>query len=239
MKTKINEVIKFPTNIQELRRVEDTFVQLRRRRPFPNVIGCVDGTHISIPGPAHDNSYYNRKGFHSIVLQGVCDGRQKFLDIFAGYPGSCNDAKVWNESPMGRSLAEGSINLGTYHLLGDKAYPLKTYLLTPYRDNGNLTARHRQFNTILSSTRVVIEQAYGRLKGMFRRLKYCHAYKIENFSNLVMAACMLHNIGIDLGIQEDFNIEEEQEDDEEEENDDVELSGTVKRNEYFIQLTQV
>ena len=37
---------------------------------FPNVIGCVDGTHIPIIAPSVDEvDYVNRKSFHSINVQ--------------------------------------------------------------------------------------------------------------------------------------------------------------------------
>lgn len=41
---------------------------------FPNVIGCIDGTHVRIQAPSVDeNAFVNRKGYHSINVQGVCD----------------------------------------------------------------------------------------------------------------------------------------------------------------------
>lgn len=61
--------IKWPEG-NELQETVAGFNQFREN-PFPNVAGCVDGTHILIPGPQNDNSYYNRKGTHSVILQ-VC-----------------------------------------------------------------------------------------------------------------------------------------------------------------------
>ena len=44
------------------------------RGGFPCVIGCVDGTHVRLQAPSkHENNYVNRKGFHSINVQGVCN----------------------------------------------------------------------------------------------------------------------------------------------------------------------
>ena len=41
---------------------------------FPNVNGAIDGTHIRIQAPTSDEaSYVNRKGYHSINVQAVCD----------------------------------------------------------------------------------------------------------------------------------------------------------------------
>nr|CAH7732315.1 unnamed protein product [Callosobruchus chinensis] len=59
---------------------------------FPNVIGCIDCTHIQ---PATDpESYINRKKVYSIQMQTVCDSIQKLTDIFIGYPGSVHDAHI-------------------------------------------------------------------------------------------------------------------------------------------------
>jgi len=41
---------------------------------FPYVVGCVDGSHIRIQAPSVDEpAFVNRKGFHSINMQAVCD----------------------------------------------------------------------------------------------------------------------------------------------------------------------
>ena len=38
------------------------------------VIGLIDGCHLEIPTQLHDKAAnINRKGFSSIILQGICD----------------------------------------------------------------------------------------------------------------------------------------------------------------------
>lgn len=62
------EFIKWP-NLEE---AEYTWKDIETKYKFPKVIGAIDGTHIRINKPKeHDESYINRKGFHSIQLQ-VC-----------------------------------------------------------------------------------------------------------------------------------------------------------------------
>jgi hypothetical protein len=53
--------------------------------------------------------YYNRKGFHSVVLQPVVDQEYKFLNIFVGWPGSCHDARIFTNSKIFVKGEEGSL----------------------------------------------------------------------------------------------------------------------------------
>ena len=40
----------------------------------PGVIGCVDGTHVRIQVSSEDEAVYvNRKGWHSVNVQAICD----------------------------------------------------------------------------------------------------------------------------------------------------------------------
>jgi len=78
-------------------------------------------------------------------------------------------------------------------LLGDPAYPLLSWLIKPYHDNGNLTRAQKYFNQRLSKARVSVECAFGRLKGMWRCRKRLDVH-LENVANIVTACCVLHNI---------------------------------------------
>lgn len=86
------------------------------------------------------------------------------------------------------------------YLLGDSAYPLREFIMVPFRDNGHLTPNQRKFNKRLSSSRVVIEQAFGRLKGLFRRLKYLNAVRLQYTKYIILTCCILHNVSLRDGI---------------------------------------
>ncbi|XP_077551269.1 uncharacterized protein LOC144166230 [Haemaphysalis longicornis] len=80
-------------------RMKRAFLSLGRRGALPDVIGAADGCHIRISTPSEsEESYYNRKKFHSIILQGICDVNMLFTDVFAGFPESAHDARVLRES---------------------------------------------------------------------------------------------------------------------------------------------
>lgn len=175
----------------------DVKAKFKEKRGFPGVLGCIDGTHIQIMPPKdHPQSYVNRKGYHSLVLQAVCTNTMMFSSCYTGWPGSCHDARVlrnsdlWNEAPLA---------CGQDHILGDGAYPLRPWLMTPYRDTGNLTREQRKYNFAHSSTRSIIERTFALLKGRFRRLHYVESRNIGTVNDIILACCTLHNISISDG----------------------------------------
>ncbi|XP_071651177.1 putative nuclease HARBI1 isoform X2 [Temnothorax longispinosus] len=222
--------IKWP-EVHEILYIQQEFAAMNG---FPGVVGVIDGCHIPISAPIeYSDSYINRKGFHSIILQGICDHRMKFIDIFAGICGSVHDARVWRLSDIKRAI---DYDVERYflqhgHLLADSAYPLSYNMLTPYRDNGHLNHIQRNYNTKLSKTRVIIERAFGMLKGRFRKLKYVYMYNTEMIPLLVLACCALHNICIE-NEDEPFDIVE---DNEYNNNNDVFIEAEEKR-EIIAQL---
>ena len=67
---------------------------------FPGVIGAIDGSHIPITPPeASLQDYQNRKKFHSIQLQAVCDADLIITDAFCGFPSHSHDSQVLCNSP--------------------------------------------------------------------------------------------------------------------------------------------
>lgn len=182
----------FWPKIADMQIVVDSFAE---RNGFPGIVGALDGTHIEIKTPGVNGaSYINRKGYASLQLQAVCNHEMIFTDVFAGFPGSCHDARVLRNSDLWEDGLQLCNNVN--NILADAAYPLRRWLMTPYRDNGHLTPQQKRFNFNLSVNRVVIERAFGLLKGRFRRLRFLDTQKIETAVDVIVVCCILHSICI-------------------------------------------
>ena len=72
---KQKQFIRWPSTAAERQEIKQGFFE---KGGFPGVIGCIDGTHVRIQGPsAHESDFVNRKGFHSINVQAICDHKGK------------------------------------------------------------------------------------------------------------------------------------------------------------------
>lgn len=90
---------------------ESTFSEMAAsnecRWGLPQSVGAIDGSHIPIIASTnyHTDSF-NRKGWHSIILQAVVDGRG---NVFTGLPGSMHDARVLRLSSLWELASRGNI----------------------------------------------------------------------------------------------------------------------------------
>lgn len=138
----------------DIGRIKDDFHDIKH---FPGVIGCIDGTHVWITAPHdHEMDFVNRKGYHSINVQVICDHIGKWIKVVAKWPGS-----AWDTMESRRIAGI---------ILGDSGYPCRNWLMTP------LLAPHTpaefRCNSAHKATRVRVEQAIGRWK---RRFHILHA----------------------------------------------------------------
>lgn len=79
------------------------------------------------------------------------------------------------------------------HIIGDSAFPLSTWLMTPYKRSNNLGEMELHHNKKLSADRVCIENTFGLIKGRWRRLFYIDVFNVAKAVEIITAACILHN----------------------------------------------
>lgn len=169
------------------------FLPRSQGKAHHNKIGCLDGSHIEILKPKESSSsYFNRKKFPSVVLQGICDARSRYIDVFVSFPGSAHDAHVLRQSPF---IKDAEVNCGGDYILSDAAYPLLPWLLAPYKHCGASFSHFKQyFNRRHSQQRVVFEHGFVILKQRFRRLYFIEADTINPSCVVILGACVLQNM---------------------------------------------
>lgn len=172
---------------------------------FPQAVGAIDGTHIPIIRPLHSAAdYYNRKGYYSILMQAMVDYRGIFMDIHIGWPGKVHDARVFANSSLYRKAQAGTLfpnwtkTIGGVNvpllILGDSAYPSLPWLIKAYHEHPNMSAAQKNFNYLQSRSRMVVENAFGRLKGRWRILLKRNDCHVSSVINMVATCVVLHNI---------------------------------------------
>ncbi|XP_015780802.1 PREDICTED: putative nuclease HARBI1 [Acropora digitifera] len=125
----------------------------------------------------------------------VFDCHGLYLSVSTGYPGSLHDARLLRLSEIFDAAENENILMEPTVVIrpligGDSAYPLKTWLLRPVKDNGTLTREQKKFNKQLSKARIVSEHAIGKTKGRWRVLDK----RLDEDSDRIPDTCVLHNI---------------------------------------------
>lgn len=194
--------LKAPSDANEWQQISNGFWEDWQ---FPHCIGAIDGKHIQIQCPqASQSVFFNYKKSFSIVLLAVCDAAYNFSIVDIGAEGSQSDGGVFRSSEFGQRLHENSLNIPNaahlpgsdvdmpYFLVGDAAFPLKSYLMKPYGGR-EISQECSIFNYRLSRARRVIENAFGILASRWRIFRHPITASIENVEKIVECAVCLHN----------------------------------------------
>ncbi|CAA0826455.1 Unknown protein [Striga hermonthica] len=140
-------------------------------------IGAIDGTIIPAWVPeGQQGSYRCRKGYLAQNVMLACDFDLKFTFALAGWEGSTNDARIFNQT-----LSDPRYNF---------PYPPPEWL-----GSNQLPGNARElFNRRHATVRNVIERNFGLLKGKFPMIKgLMPNYKVHSQIDIVIACCVLHN----------------------------------------------
>lgn len=79
------------------------------------------------------------------------------------------------------------------HIISDGIFPLKTWLMNPFQIGSGMPALEKNFNYRLSSARMTIVGAFGRLKARWRVLLRRPDVHIETMRTLIYVCFLLHN----------------------------------------------
>ena len=130
---KLSTFVKFPSNEDAILETREKFYQLCG---FPRVLGAIDCTHVRLykaPLGDAEPGFVNRKGWHSINVQLICNTNYIITDLVARWSGSVHDNFILQCSSLGRRLANDGAN-AEGHLLDDSGYAQRPWLMTPFID---------------------------------------------------------------------------------------------------------
>ena len=180
-----NSFIRCPSTHAFIQEVSYGFYQMHA---FPNVIGCIDCTHVKVTVPEkfiiNKERFRNRKNEITINVQAICDHRMRFIDLVIRWPGSTHDSRIFRESLICMRLDRYEFR--NYWLLGDSGYALRRYLMTPLRDPK--TKAEKMYNESHIKTRCIIERTFGGWKRKFPILKKGLLTRLDT-SLLIIDAC--------------------------------------------------
>lgn len=177
------------------------------------MLGSVDSTYIPIRTPANRNKsdYVNHQLQISLTLQGICNPDGTFLDVFTGPPSRIHDAKVFRLSFI-RGRLSSLCNNGQLHLVGDEAFPLSDYLMTPYKEpDGLLSQAQANYNAGLYAAHQPIRRAFRLLKQRFRQLSRLDFHQLDTAAKFTLSCCVLHNLCVNSafeGFEDDTDAED-------------------------------
>ncbi|KAG0427514.1 hypothetical protein HPB47_025442 [Ixodes persulcatus] len=180
----------------------------RHHGKLTNIVGCVDGTFVAILGPKETDtvvpaSYWCRKHHYAINVMVICDADMRIECIDPTMPGSTHDSFMWKSSWLREQLMQGRILGPGEALLGDSAYPLEPWMLTPVTNARACRQSRaiRRYNSRHASMRSVVERCIGLLKQRFRCLhKYRTLFYSPYIAGTIISACaILHNVCLYVG----------------------------------------
>lgn len=137
-----------------------------------------------------------------------------FRYVLSGAPGSCNDPSISNRSSLLEKMEQlASEGPPKFHIISDGIFPVKTWLMNPYEIRNHMPIIEENFNHRLSSARMSIECAFGRLKARWRVLLRKPDTHIRTMGKIIYVCCLLHNFCEinKQGILEDWMVESQRE----------------------------
>lgn len=142
-----------------------------------------------------DWQFVNQQGKTTLIVNIICDYDCRILALNARFPGSCHESYVYRNSAINMVLEQlyESGEIQERWLLGDSAFPLLPWLLTPFNKTEN--KKQSKFNKEHRRMRNKASRCIGLLKTRFRCL--CSDNPLKNGPveaiNIINSCVVLHN----------------------------------------------
>ena len=132
----------FPTSHEIQKEIASHFSE-KSSVGFDNCGGLIDGLLIWTSKPIKSileiaklgakKFFCGRKKRFGLNMQGICDHRQRFVDIDISHPASTSDYLVFGTSPICNFLEKPGFLCKGLSIYGDNAYINTPYMTTPFK----------------------------------------------------------------------------------------------------------
>lgn len=128
-----------------------------------------------------------------LCSQCVVNGNLQFIDVEAGFSGRAHDMGIFKGTVLG--IYGHEVIWSGYYLLADSGYAHRNFMLRPFDTTPDMPATAEKTNYLISSSRMVVERAFGVLKHRFRALLTgITVYDVNEAATWFVVAVILHNI---------------------------------------------
>ncbi|XP_063829874.1 putative nuclease HARBI1 [Ostrinia nubilalis] len=165
---------------------------------IPNVVGCIDCTHVPIMPPNDDRKAHFNKSYHSKKVQIICDSDCNILSVEASAGGALSCDAVLNRHAVRVDL-DSLNNAGEQcWLIGGPFYTQKPYIMTPIpkMTKKSPITPEKYYSNLHTQTFSAVTETIKQLKSRWKCLQATCNKQIEppSVTMIVVACCVLHNI---------------------------------------------
>ena len=189
---------------EKMRNVAKDFEEGCRCGAFQGCIGALDGWLVKIKKPSSKDGvkfpgdFFSRKGFYAINVQVLVDRKKRVLYKSILCRGAEHDSSAFKASDLYSLLMEKKADLqeqGLY-MIGDSAYSIRSFIIVPY-DNAFHGTGEDTFNFYHSSSRIVVECAFGEIDMRWGILWKPLRFSLKKSTKVIDACLRLHNFIVD------------------------------------------
>ncbi|XP_068622553.1 putative nuclease HARBI1 [Battus philenor] len=165
---------------------------------MPNVVGCIDCTHVPIARPDDDQKRHFNKSYHSKKVQIICDSDLNIISVEAKPGGSFSHDAILNQHAVRIDLQSLNHSGEQCWLIASPHYSQKTYLMTPVPKitKKSPVSPDKYYTNIHSQTHQAVTETIKQLKSRWKCLQAtCNKqFDPQTVTMLIVACCVLHNI---------------------------------------------
>uniref|UniRef100_A0A2A4JV88 DDE Tnp4 domain-containing protein n=1 Tax=Heliothis virescens TaxID=7102 RepID=A0A2A4JV88_HELVI len=193
--TIVKKYIHFPHLRQERDIIKAKFYM---KYGIPNVVGCVDCTHVPMARPDDDQKSHFNKSYHSKKVQIICDSDSTILSVDATAGGSYSHDNILSRHAVRVDMDSLNHSGEPCWLIGGPHYTQKTYVMTPIPKitKKSPVSPEKYYSNIHAQTHGAVVETIKQLKTRWKCLQANSNKQFDppTVAMMIVACCVLHNI---------------------------------------------